>query len=107
MSTYPALRPRHSPVPWLGPATAYCGATFMDLMTTALALGLGLHEGNPVAAPFIKTYGLGPQVLVSVVLCAVLCWYASRGGAKLVLGLAIVRWIVVANNLLQLMMANH
>ena len=92
---------------WAFPVIAYCGATLMDLLTTTIALGSGLHEGNPVAAPFIHTYGIGLQILVSAFICAVLWWYASRGGAKLVYVLAIIRWLVVLNNVMQLIIANH
>ena len=104
MAALPRTRPATT---WLAPATAYCGATLLDLLTTAVALGSGLHEGNPVMAPFIGTFGLGPQVVVSIGLCAVLTWYASRGGGRLVYVLAFVRWIVVLNNILQLIMANR
>lgn len=79
----------------------------MDLLTTAMAFGLGLREGNPVAAPFIHAYGFGPQLLVSFFLCAVLTWYASRGGGKLVAILSVIRWLVVVNNIVQLALANH
>ena len=92
---------------WIIPAALYCGATLMDLLSTTASLGLGLREGNPVAAPFIQAYGLGPQFVVSLFLCGVLCWYASRGGGKLVFVLACVRWAVVVNNLVQLYSANH
>lgn len=91
---------------WMPAAAAYASATAMDLGTTSLALGLGLREGNPVAAPFINAYGLGPQILVSIFLCGVLGWYASKGGVKLVVILAVIRWIVVFNNLIQLYRAN-
>jgi hypothetical protein len=66
-----------------------------------------LHEGNPVVAPFINSFGLAPQVLISGFLCFVLWWYARRGGATLVLVLASVRWVVVANNAFQLAASNH
>ena len=92
---------------WLPAGIAYCGATLMDLLTTSVALGLGLKEGNPAAAPFINAYGLGPQILVSLFICGVLCWYASRGGTKLVWILAAIRWLVVVNNVVQLALANH
>lgn len=92
---------------WALAPIAYTGATLMDLLTTSLALGLGLQEGNPVAAPLINSYGLMPQVFVSALLCGMLWWYASRGGSKLVLILACIRWAVVANNLIQLAAANH
>lgn len=81
----------------------YVLATAADLVTTALALHLGLREGNPVVAPLILRFGLLPQVGVSVALCAALCWYAGRGGARLVLALAGVRWLVVGSNVLQLL----
>jgi Domain of unknown function (DUF5658) len=85
----------------------YTGATATDLLSTTMALNLGLREGNPVVAPFISEFGLAPQVAVSVLLCYVLWWYARRGGAKLVLLLAAIRWLVVANNAFQLASANH
>jgi len=90
---------------WAG--LLYAAATGLDLTTTTFALDLGLREGNPVIAPFISAFGLLPQVGISLLLCAVLWWYATRGGTKLVLVLAGIRWLVVLNNALQLAQANH
>jgi hypothetical protein len=92
---------------WVLPAVGYCGATFMDMLTTTLALGMGLREGNPVAGPFIAAYGLPAEIVVSAFLCAVLTWYARKGGVRLVYVLAIIRWLVVLNNMIQLVLANH
>ncbi len=89
-------------------AILYALATGFDLLTTSLALHTGaLREGNPLVAPFINQYGLIPQVGVSIVLCAVLWWYARRGGAKLVYALAFIRWSVVASNVYQLANTSH
>lgn len=85
----------------------YCLATLSDLATTTLALNLGLNEGNPVVAPMVNQYGLLPQVAISAVICGALWWYASRGGSKLVYVLAGIRWLVVANNALQIAQGNH
>lgn len=85
----------------------YSVATALDLTTTTVALKLGLHEGNPIVAPFINAYGIVPQIGVSAILCAVLWWYAARGGRKLVYVLALLRWTVVASNLMLVMQANH
>lgn len=85
----------------------YAMATLFDLVTTSIALRTGLHEGNPIVAPFINQYGILPQVLVSVVICSALWWYAVRGGAKLVYVLAVVRWLVVGSNAWQLASSAH
>jgi hypothetical protein len=80
----------------------YALATGADIVTTTVALHLGLHEGNPLVAPMISQHGILPQVAVSAVLCAALYWYAVHGGRKLVFVLAILRWAVVFNNAAQL-----
>lgn len=85
----------------------YVGATAADLASTTVALHLGLREGNPIIAPSISAFGLAPQLVVSAFLCYVLWWYAQRGGAKLVIVLAAIRWFVVVNNIVQLAGANH
>lgn len=85
----------------------YAFATGFDLLTTTIALHLGLREGNPVVAPFITSYGILPQVAISAILCSLLWWYATRGGTKLVYVLATLRWVVVASNVFQLAQANH
>ncbi|GEM_PF-3980517 len=85
----------------------YALATGFDLLTTGVALHLGLHEGNPIVAPFVSKYGLLPQLALSAALCSVLWWYAVRGGSKLVYVLAGLRWIVVGNNAFQLATTNH
>ncbi len=85
----------------------YALATLLDLVTTTFALHAGLHEGNPIVAPFINQYGILPQVLVSAVICSALWWYAVRGGAKLVYVLAVVRWAVVGSNAVQLANSAH
>lgn len=85
----------------------YAMATAFDLLTTTLALHLGLHEGNPIVAPMIGAFGILPQVAISAVLCGALWWYAARGGSKLVYLLAGVRWLVVASNVVQLAAVNH
>jgi hypothetical protein len=85
----------------------YALATLFDLVTTTIALHSGLHEGNPIVAPFINQYGILPQILVSAVICSALWWYAVRGGAKLVYLLAVVRWVVVGSNAMQLANSAH
>jgi hypothetical protein len=83
----------------------YALATGADITSTVIALHIGLHEGNPVVGPLIQRYGILPQVAVSAGLCSILYWYAVRGGSKLVYALAFLRWLVVANNLGQLLVS--
>lgn len=100
---------KSAPIPQVAyvASVLYIGATAADLTSTTVALHLGLQEGNPIVSPTIGAFGLLPQVAVSAFLCYVLCWYARRGGAKLVVVLAALRWFVVANNIFQLGSTNH
>lgn len=85
----------------------YALAAASDLITSTVALHSGMQEGNPIVAPLLGLYGILPAVAISAVICAILWWYAIRGGKKLVYVLAGIRWIVVASNILQLVGVFH